>query len=98
VTVYRSDGTGRAVEEARQVLETHRLDSISGYCRECGSSCPCPPANHAANLLADMGVLGSSPANPPLLTYGWRLTFGLTRRPTTRPLPEGRPAIEGEWR
>jgi len=93
VNIYAPKGQVGQPRKARQVLETHRLDTVRAL-RECGS-CMSASSEHAANLLLKW-VLEASPPPPTATTdVGWRLRFGLTAdRGTT--VPEGPAGDRGE--
>jgi hypothetical protein len=96
-----SDIADQGADDARTALGAHRTDADTGRCEACGSDSPCRLATQAANLSAETGVLDPAPtASQPRLTYGWRLVFGLSRRPARPPAApaDDLPLIEGEWR
>jgi hypothetical protein len=91
MTVYQSSVVDQTITDNRNMVEQHQLDPANGRCAACGAIAPCRTANTAVNVLANMGVLGAIsqpptfPSGPEgsLLTYGWKIVFGLEkpRRP-----------------
>jgi hypothetical protein len=81
VTKYRSPTVRAQVEAEHLRLDVHRA-SAEGYCVVCHEAAPCRDANEAAEFLAQRGLLMplSEPHQGVLLTYAWKLLFGLLDR------------------
>ena len=80
-TVYRSESVQAEIQTQRSRLDAHRASPDNGRCLVCLRSAPCEEANEAALFLAERGLLvpPPKPGRSPLLTYVWRLRFGLAR-------------------
>ncbi len=72
---YASARVRAEIDAAWARLARHAIEPFDGRCTACGQSAPCPVANDAANLLAEMGqrLCPRTPVVPraPLLSYAW---------------------------
>jgi hypothetical protein len=86
VTDYLSPTVQAQVEVERRRLAAHRPGPDDGLCVVCRRPAPCDDANDAAGFLAERGLLvpgrlvSREPESGTLLTYAWKLRFGLLRR------------------